>query len=205
MLKKTINFKDLDGNPTSKDYYFDLDKEEVIFLQLGREGGLAEYWTHMVNERDAYNMLLEFKRLIEFSYGERQADNVTFLKEDPITGEKLGKRFLQTTAYKALFLELFDQDNNETDVLSFLKGILPAEMVEKMPEKVELPEGYEAAFQASAPSAKENPKKTGDDHTHDELVNMSQGDFDELNGKDPKKWSQHVLQAAFARKTQAKS
>lgn len=42
MLKKNIKYVDYDGNDRAEDFYFNLNKAEVIELQLGTVGGLTK-------------------------------------------------------------------------------------------------------------------------------------------------------------------
>jgi hypothetical protein len=200
MYKRSITFFDLDGDVRTQDFWFNLTMPEVTELELEMPGGMSNYWISMVDNKDAKNMLKSFKDLIAMSYGERLDDGITFLKEDPITGRPLGRRFLQTFAYAALFLELLGPKATSNDFVEFLRAVMPAELAEAMPkdlENVQLPP-TQSVLQA-VPA-----EKTEIEHyTRKEQLEMSQEKFDELAGTDPQKWTHPVMQVAFQRKTLA--
>lgn len=198
MYKRSISFHDLDGDLRTQDFYFNMTMPEVTELELDMPGGMSNYWISMVDRKDAKNMLKSFKELIAMSYGERSDDGITFLKEDPITGRPLGRRFLQTGAYTTLFLELLGPQATSNDFVEFLKAVLPVELVESMPkdlENVQLPPVQSVLQVVPA-------EKTLIEHySRQEQIEMSQEKFDELAGTDPQKWTHPVMQVAFQRKS----
>lgn len=198
MHKRSISFHDLDGDLRTQDFYFNLTMPEVTELELDMPGGMSNYWVSMVETKDAKNMLRSFKDLISRAYGERQDDGITFLKEDPLTGRPLGRRFLQTGAYTSLFLELLGPTATSNDFVEFLKAVLPKELGESMPkdlENVQLP--VTQTVLQSVPA-----EKTKIEHySRQEQLDMSQEKFDELAGTDPQKWTHPVMQVAFQRKS----
>lgn len=198
MYKRSISFYDLEGDLRTQDFYFNLTMPEVTELELEMPGGMSNHWVSMVENKDAKNMLKSFKDLIAMSYGERDNDGITFLKEDPITGRPLGRRFLQTGAYTTLFLELLGPQATSNDFVEFLKAVLPVELVESMPkdlENVQLPPTESVLKVVPA-------EKTLIEHySRQEQIEMSTEKFDELAGTDPQKWSLQVMQVAFQRKS----
>lgn len=198
MYKRSISFLDLDGDLRTQDFYFNITMPEVTELELDMPGGMSNYWISMVETKDAKNMLKSFKDLISMSYGERADDGITFLKEDPITGRPLGRRFLQTGAYTTLFLELLGPQATSNDFVEFLKNVLPVELVDSMPkdlENVQLPPAQSVLKSVPA-------EKTEIEHySRKEQLDMSQERFDELAGTDPQKWTHPVMQVAFQRKS----
>lgn len=204
MLKRSISFHDLDGDLRTQDFYFNLTMPEVTELEVEMPGGMSNYWISMVARKDAKNMLKSFKDLISMAYGERGDDGVTFLKEDPITGRPLGRRFLQTDAYTTLFLELLGPQASSSDFVEFLKAVLPQELVQNMPEdmddiKLPTPE------QAPALTAQQMADRTVDQYSREELLALSDEEFDKLAGTDPQQWSRSVMQTAFQRRNAAQS
>ena len=99
MLKKNIKYVDYDGNERTEDFYFNLNKAEVIELQLGTVGGLTKTLEKIVQEKDASRIIEYFKTLILKAYGEKSADGRRFIKS-----QELRDAFEQTEAYSELFM-----------------------------------------------------------------------------------------------------
>lgn len=118
MLKKTIKYKDLDGNPAEEDAYFNLTKAEAIELNIRND-------LEVIGRSKNQNEIMDtFKRILQMSYGVRTGDG-KFLKE-----ERDFKTFIASEAYSELFMEIWQ---NPDYALEFIRGILPAEVVAEMP------------------------------------------------------------------------
>ena len=122
MLKKNIKYVDYDGNERTEDFYFNLNKAEVIELQLGTVGGLTKTLEKIVQEKDASRIIEYFKTLILKTYGEKSADGRRFIKS-----QELRDAFEQTEAYSELFMELA---SNAQMAAEFVNGVLPKEAVD---------------------------------------------------------------------------
>lgn len=119
MLKKNIKYVDYDGNARAEDFYFNLNKAEVIELQLGTVGGLTKTLEKIVQEKDASRIIEYFKTLILKAYGEKSADGRRFIKS-----QELRDAFEQTEAYAELFMELASDAKMAAE---FINGVLPKE------------------------------------------------------------------------------
>lgn len=119
MLKKNIKYVDYDGNARAEDFYFNLNKAEVIELQLGTVGGLTKTLEKIVQEKDASRIIEYFKTLILKAYGEKSADGRRFIKS-----QELRDAFEQTEAYSELFMELASDAKMAAE---FVNGVLPKE------------------------------------------------------------------------------
>lgn len=119
MLKKNIKYVDYDGNERAEDFYFNLNKAEVIELQLGTVGGLTKTLEKIVQEKDASRIIEYFKTLILKAYGEKSADGRRFIKS-----QELCDAFEQTEAYSELFIELASDAKMAAE---FINGVLPKE------------------------------------------------------------------------------
>lgn len=200
MLKKAIAYKDLDGVLRTEDFYFDLSVPEVTELEVSMPGGMSAHWTRIVERKDAKEMLKSFKDLIAMAYGERSEDGRYFLKEDD-NGRRLGRLFLQSPAYSVLFMELLGTESSDDAFTEFLKGCVPSELLDKMPtEPVKLPAAGEGTDDETTPE----DKRTVEQYSRQELLDMPQVRFDKLAGTDPTKWSRPVMEIAFQRKSQSK-
>ena len=123
MLKKTITYHDYNGVEYTQDFYFNLSKAEIMEMELGTTGGLAEMIQKIVAAQDAPSIIKVFKDLILKSYGEKSADGKSFIKSDEIS-----TAFSQTEAYSELFMELA---TNAEAAAAFVNGIVPAEMAKE--------------------------------------------------------------------------
>ena len=119
MLKKTIAYTDYDGNDRKEDFYFNLNKAEVVELQLGTIGGLTKTLEKIVQEKDSSRLIEYFKSLIMKAYGEKSPDGRRFIKS-----KELCEAFSQTEAYSNLFIELAGDAKAAAE---FIDGILPKE------------------------------------------------------------------------------
>lgn len=119
MLKKNIKYVDYDGNERTEDFYFNLNKAEVIELQLGTVGGLTKTLEKIVQEKDTSRIIEYFKTIILKAYGEKSADGRRFIKS-----QELRDAFEQTEAYSELFMELA---RDAKMAAAFINGVLPKE------------------------------------------------------------------------------
>ena len=122
MLKKTITYHDYNGVEYTQDFYFNLSKAEIMEMELGTTGGLAEMIQGIVKAQDGPAIIKIFKDLILKAYGEKSIDGKSFVKVDE-KGNPLWVKFSQTAAYSKLFMELAtDADAGA----KFVNGIMPA-------------------------------------------------------------------------------
>lgn len=110
MLKKTIKYTDFDGNPQSKDAYFNLTRTEALEISAEFGGDFEAEVAKIVAQDDAYKMITILKRIILKAYGERDNSGQRFIKS-----ERLSAEFEQTAAYDQLFMDLLaDPENMKT-------------------------------------------------------------------------------------------
>ena len=124
MLKKTITYTDYNGVERREDFWFNLSKAELMEMELGVTGGLAEYMRRIVSAQDQPSLIKIFKDIILKSYGEKSADGKRFVKIDE-HGVPLSLGFSQTEAYSILFMELSTYDEAAA---AFINGIVPADV-----------------------------------------------------------------------------
>jgi len=120
MLKKTFIYTDYNGVERTEDHYFNLNKAEVMEMEMSTKGGLAEMIQRVIAAQDAPAIIKIFKDLIHKSYGVKSADGKRFIKS-----EELWAEFEQTEAYSMLFMELA----TDADAASkFINAIVPADL-----------------------------------------------------------------------------
>ena len=123
MLKKTIKYTDFSGNERTEDFYFNLTKAEIMEMEMGTTGGMAEMIQRIVAAQDAPAIIKIFKDLILKAYGQKSPDGKRFIKNDEIIEESVS-----TEAYSQLFMELA---TDADAAAKFVNGIMPADMVQK--------------------------------------------------------------------------
>lgn len=124
MLKKTVSYTDYNGVERKEDFYFNLSKAEIMEMELGTTGGLAEMIQRVVDAKDAPAIIKIFKDLVLKAYGEKSADGRRFIKS-----QELSDAFAQTEAYSIIFMELATDDKAAA---AFVNGIVPADMAQQI-------------------------------------------------------------------------
>ena len=123
MLKKTIKYVDYDNNVREEDFYFNLNKAELVEMEMGVSGGLEKKLRKVVASQDGAEIMAIFKDIITRAYGEKSDDGKRFIKS-----KEIADNFLQTEAYSELFMELTTDPDKAS---SFIKGILPSGLMEE--------------------------------------------------------------------------
>jgi hypothetical protein len=121
VLKKTITYKDFNGEEVSEDFFFHLSKAELVELEMSHKGGLSAALERIVAAEDNKSIIAEFKNIILAAYGKRSEDGKRFIKTQELRDE-----FISTEAYSTLFMELV----TDTDAaVVFINGVIPQDMV----------------------------------------------------------------------------
>ena len=121
MLKKTITYKDYNGLERTENFYFNLTETEIMEMEVGTAGGLAEMITRVVEAKDAPAIMKTFKDLLLKAYGEKSLDGKRFEKKNG----QLAEAFAETEAYSILFMELVTDAEKAAE---FVNGIVPAHL-----------------------------------------------------------------------------
>lgn len=124
MITKTIKYTDYNGVEREEKFLFNLSKAELMEMEMGTTGGLAETIQKIVETKDAPQIIKIFKDLVLKSYGEKSADGKRFIKVND-AGVPLSLAFSQTEAYSQLFMELAMDDKAAAE---FVNGIVPKNM-----------------------------------------------------------------------------
>lgn len=117
MIKWPITYTDYNGNEQTEDFYFNLNKAEVMEMNFDANGAYAEYLQGIVDSRDGKAIGKEFKRIITKAYGKKSPDGKRFVKTEEQTAE-----FLQTEAYSELYMLLA---TDEEAAKKFMEGVMP--------------------------------------------------------------------------------
>ena len=111
---------DYDGNEREEDFYFNINKSELIKLQTSVPGGLEQLLKNIIGSKDGNKIMEMFAKVIHLAYGEKSPDGKRFVKS-----EEISEAFEQTLAYDQLFRELVTDADKAS---AFVKAILPADM-----------------------------------------------------------------------------
>lgn len=130
MIKWPIKYVDYNGNTITENFYFHLNKAELVKMQFEANGGYSQFIERVTNQRDLKALGDEFERIVLNAYGEKSDDGRTFRKS-----EKLKDDFKHSEAYSELFMELITDSDK---AVSFIKGILPKELQDVNPEDLAL-------------------------------------------------------------------
>lgn len=117
MIKWPITYTDYDGVEHTEDFYFNLNKAEVMEMNLEANGAYDKYLQRIVDQQDGKKLAEEFRRLILKSYGEKSPDGRRFVKSQQLTDE-----FVQTEAFSELYMQLATE---EDAAAKFIQGVMP--------------------------------------------------------------------------------
>ena len=117
MYKKTITYKDYNGEERTEDFYFHLNQAELTKMQLEIPGGLTGMIDRITQRKSGPDIMEVFNTLIEKSYGVKSPDGRKFVKSKEILDD-----FLQTEAYNVFFMELVTSADAASD---FFNQIIP--------------------------------------------------------------------------------
>lgn len=117
MIKWPITYTDYNGEEHTEDFYFNLNKAEVMEMNLEHNGTYRQYLERIVDQRDGAKMAEIFRNIILKSYGEKTADGKRFIKS-----KELSEAFQQTEAYSELYMQLL---TDEKAAPKFIEGVMP--------------------------------------------------------------------------------
>lgn len=117
MVKKTITYKDYDGESRTEDFYFNLNKAEIIRMNYSTEENFAKLMQKMIDEKNMHELYKLFEQVIQMSYGKKSAGGRNFVKSQEILED-----FMSTEAYSELIMWLIKDADNASN---FINGILP--------------------------------------------------------------------------------
>lgn len=127
MLRRPITYTDFNGNTQTETHYFNLSRTETAELSVLGKGGLQEKITRIQETNDHETLVATFKELILLAYGRKSDDGRSFVKNQELRDE-----FSCTAAFDQLFYELATDADKGAE---FLKGIIPADLTEGLPDK----------------------------------------------------------------------
>jgi len=148
MLSKKIKYTDYNGVEREETFLFNLSKAELMEMELGTAGGLADMIKSIVAAQDTPSIVKIFKKIILKAYGEKSPDGKRFLKVDE-KGNPLSIGFSQTEAYSNLFMELATDTNA---AINFIRGIVPGDIDISDVDPNEMPAGVAEMLKQTSPT-----------------------------------------------------
>ena len=127
MFKKTVTYEDYKGNTRTEDFYFNLNKAELVELELGTKGGLTVMMDRIIAAQDNATLFKIFKDLVSKSYGVLSDDGRKFVKNQEVLDD-----FMQTEAYSIIFSELA---TNEEAAAEFFNNVIPQNLAKELAEE----------------------------------------------------------------------
>lgn len=127
MIKKTVTYKDYNEVERTENFYFNLSKAEVLEMEMGTDGGMAESIQKIVDAKDAPAIIRVFKDLVLKAYGVKSDDGRRFMKVKP-DGSRYADDFKETEAYSQIFMELA---TDADAAAKFVNGIVPSDFAQK--------------------------------------------------------------------------
>ncbi len=128
MYKREITYEDLDGNPVTDTFYFNLTKTELMTMGADYKDGYEAILKRIIETKDTAGLIVEFKKIINASYGVRGEDGKRFIKSPEVL-----EAFQQTGAYDVLFMEFATDDKKAAD---FINGAFPKDIAETVQKEM---------------------------------------------------------------------
>lgn len=123
MYKKTITYKDYNDVERTEDFYFHLNRAEVI-KWMTTSGGytLDKMIEQLTREENGEKIMEIFDNLLLSSYGVKSLDGKQFIKNDEVK-----EAFKYSEAYSVIFTELV---TNADKASEFVTAIIPSDMAD---------------------------------------------------------------------------
>lgn len=120
MIKEVVKFENFDGVEVQQDCWFNLNKGELIKLNLTKEGNLQTRLRAIYKTKDTTELIRVIDEIICSAYGVRDEDGIHFHK-----GGKHLQDFKESEAYS----EILTKCLQDVDFCAkFIQGMLPKDM-----------------------------------------------------------------------------
>lgn len=132
MLKLTETYTDYNGVERKEDFYFNLSKAEIMEMEMGTTGGLAEQIQKIVDSKEVPRIIAIFKDLVLKAYGVKSDDGKRFMKVRP-DGSRYADEFAETEAYSTIFMRLA---TDSEEAAKFVNGIVPSDLAKQLEKEL---------------------------------------------------------------------
>ena len=127
MFKKDFEYTDYNGNKKTATYWFSLEKDEMLKLEIGNYGGLENTMKRMLDEKEPGKVLDLMEDIILSAVGEVSPNGESFYKN-----EKIRNDFKQTKVCHDLLFELM---SNQDALRNFILGAIPSDLSARIMEE----------------------------------------------------------------------
>lgn len=134
MIKQTVAYTNLDGQPATEDLYFNLNKSELIDLELEQERSMSDMLKEIGEDPTAKDVLWMLKTFVNRSYGKRSEDGRKFIKNKDVLED-----FIDSEPYSEFLWTLI---NDPQKAMEFITGLMPKDIMEQA--KKTNPKQYQA-------------------------------------------------------------
>lgn len=121
MYKIHEKYVDYNGTEREEDFYFNLTTTELMKMEFGTEGGLAEKIKKINAAKDTIQIMNTFEEFLKISYGQKSDDGKRFIKSP-----ELLKEFVETPAYSQIYMRL---GTDEKAAVDFINHVVPADIL----------------------------------------------------------------------------
>lgn len=121
MYKIHEKYVDYNGTEREEDFYFNLTTTELMKMEFGTEGGLAEKIKKINAAKDTIQIMNTFEEFLKISYGQKSDDGKRFIKSP-----ELLKEFMETPAYSQIYMRL---GTDEKAAVDFINHVVPADIL----------------------------------------------------------------------------
>lgn len=129
MHKETINYVDYNGTERSEDFYFNMNKAEVIKWATNKDNAyLPQTIQRLINEGDLGSLYDIYTDLVKQSYGVKSDDGKVFVKDPEIV-----QRFIYSEAYSVLFTKMVSDPEY---IITFMTNVMPKDVQEEMIKEI---------------------------------------------------------------------
>lgn len=125
MLKKTVEFENIDGQKVTKNFYFHLSQTELIKANVA-DTGIKEDILTIQNAETMMERIEALERIVRMAVGEKTAEG-NFKKNDRIRED-----FMDSGAWDAFFMEMIQ---NASLCAEFIRGVMPPSLLAKVDPK----------------------------------------------------------------------
>ncbi len=144
MLALPITYENFNGETVTKEFHFNITKGELALRELETKGNPEGTWSEVLerikNSDQGSVVVPEFKKILKWTYGERQGDS--FIKNDDVW-----TRFENSEAWSVLIMRLLTEDGFAAE---FINSLMPADMAAKNREQQAVP-GFRPGVERPGP------------------------------------------------------
>ena len=124
MYRYTTTYKDYNDFERTEDFFFNLNKAEIMEMQFTTEGGLEQRLKRIMAANDVPTLVAIFKDLLLRSYGIKSDDGRHFLKS-----EEIRIKFECSPVYSELFMKLATDD---VEAAKFINQVVPSDVAKEV-------------------------------------------------------------------------